>query len=36
MSKNANIAWGSTHQTKLQKLHLKQKHAVRIIYNEDR
>ena len=25
-----NIAWGSTHQTKLRKFHLKQKHAVRI------
>ena len=36
----ASIVWGSHpsnhNQTKLQKLHSKPKHAVRIIYNEDR
>ena len=32
----ANIAWGSTNQNKLKKLHNKQKHAARIICNEDR
>ena len=32
----ANIAWGATNQNKLKKLYNKQKHAARIIYNEDR
>ena len=32
----ANVAWGNTHQTKLKKLVRFQKHASRIIYNEDR
>ena len=32
----ANIAWGSTHHTKLKKIYSKQKHASRIIYYEDR
>lgn len=32
----ANIAWASIHYTKLKKLHNQQKHASRIIYNEDR
>ena len=32
----ANIAWGSTHHTKLKKNYNKQKHASRIIYYEDR
>ena len=32
----ANIAWGSTNQNKLKKLHNKQKHAARIICNEER
>ena len=32
----ANIAWASTNQTKLQKRFRCQKHASRIIYNEDR
>ena len=31
------MAWGSTHKTKLRKLHLKkQKHAIRLIYNENK
>ena len=30
------MAWGSTNQNKLKKLHNKQKHAARIICNEDR
>ena len=32
----ANMAWGSTHVTKLEKLHLMQKRAVRTICREDR
>ena len=32
----ANIAWASTQKTKLKILNAKQKHAVRIIFNEDR
>ena len=32
----ANIAWASTHRTKLRKLHNQQKHAVRIVENEKR
>ena len=31
----ANIAWASTQKNKL-KINIKQKHAVRIIFNEDR
>ena len=31
-----NNAWASTHQTKLKKLFKFQKHASRILYNEDR
>ena len=31
----ANIAWGSTHQSKLKKLYKQQKHASRIIFNKD-
>lgn len=31
-----NIAWGSTNQTKLHKLHNKQKHACRIIFGVNR
>ena len=32
----ANIAWASTQKTKLKIIYTKQKHAVRIIFNEDR
>ena len=32
----ANIAWASTYPTSLQRIHLKQKHAVRIVYNKDK
>ena len=32
----ANIAWSSTNQTKLKKIYSKQKHASRIIFQEDR
>ena len=32
----ANIAWGSTQQTKLKKLHNRQKHAARIVFRENR
>ena len=32
----ANISWASTNPNKLNKLHNKQKHAARIIFNEDR
>ena len=32
----ANIAWASTNQTKLKKIYSKQKHASRIIFQEDR
>ena len=31
-----NIVWASTYITKLKKLYCKQKHACRIIFNEDR
>ena len=30
----ANIAWGSTHVSNLQKIYRQQKHAIRIIYNK--
>ena len=32
----ANIAWGSTYVTKLQKINLLQNRAVRFVFNEDR
>ena len=32
----ANIAWPGTQKTKLKVINIKQKHAVRIIFNEDR
>ena len=32
----ANIAWASTYATKLKKVRLKQKHAVRIVFNTDK
>ena len=32
----ANIIWGSTYQTHLNSLHLRQKHAVRIVFHKDR
>ena len=31
-----NIAWASTQKTKLKMINIKQKHAARIIFNEDR
>ena len=33
---HANIVWASTNHTKLKKLYKQQKHASRIIYNEER
>ena len=30
----ANIVWGSTYQTKLKSIHLLQKRAIRITFNE--
>ena len=32
----ANIAWASTYATKLKRVYLKQKHAVRIVFNKDK
>ena len=32
----ANIAWASTYKTKLETIHFYQKHAVRIVFNEDK
>ena len=32
----ANIAWASTYATKLKRVYLKQKHAVRIVFNNDK
>ena len=32
----ANIAWASTHKTKLEKVQSKQKHALRIIFNQSK
>ena len=32
----ANIAWASTYRTKLKTIHFHQKHAVRIVFNEDK
>lgn len=32
----ANIAWASTHKTKLKPLYRRQKHAARVIFNKDR
>ena len=32
----ANIAWASTHKTKLKKVQSKQKHALRIIFNQSK
>ena len=32
----ANIGWSSTQKTKLKIINIKQKHALRIIFNEDR
>ena len=32
----ANIAWASTYVTKLKKINLLQKRAVRFVFNEDR
>ena len=31
-----NIAWGSTYKTKLKTIYFHQKHAVRIVFNEDK
>ena len=31
-----NIAWASTQKNKLKMINIKQKHTVRIIFNEDR
>ena len=31
-----NIAWASTHATKMKRVYLKQKHAVRIVFNKDK
>ena len=33
---HANLAWVSTHKTNLKKIHIQQKHALRIVYNKDR
>ena len=33
---HAYIAWASTYATKLKRIYLKQKHAVRIVYNKDK
>ena len=32
----ANIAWASAYRTKLKTIHIHQKHAVRIVFNEDK
>ena len=32
----ANIAWASTYSTKSKKVYLKQKYAVRIVFNQDK
>ena len=32
----ANLAWASTHKTKLKKVQSKQKHALRIIFNQSK
>ena len=32
----ANIAWASTYQTKLKTIHYHQKHAARIVFNQDK
>ena len=32
----ANIAWASTYATKLKRVYLKQKHAVRTVFNKDK
>ena len=32
----ANIAWASTYRTKLKTIHFHQKHAIRIVFNEDK
>ena len=32
----ANIAWASTYQTKLKTVHYHQKHAVRIVFNQEK
>ena len=32
----ANITWASTYRTKLKAIHFDQKHAVRIVFNEDK
>ena len=34
--KYANIAWVITYPTNLKRIHLKQKHAARIVYNKDK
>ena len=31
-----NLAWASTHKTNLNKIHSKQKHALRIVHNKDK
>ena len=31
-----NLAWANTHKTNLKKIHSKQKHVLRILYNKDR
>ena len=33
---HANIAWASTHQTKLKKVQSKQKHALHIMFNQSK
>ena len=32
----ANMAWPGSHKTKLHNIHLKQKHAIRLIWNENK
>ena len=32
----ANLAWGSTYRTKLKTIHYHQKHASRIIFDQDK
>ena len=32
----ANIAWAGAYRTKLKTIHIHQKHAVRIVFNEDK
>ena len=32
----ANLTWASTYRTKLKTIHFHQKHALRIVFNEDK